>query len=123
LGSLLEEDLDKLDDLGILETEDDLEEEHQEDRNPLQFSVFKPATGVAHRGAPWFESIIQDTKLGRIRKQKGAHTSADGSVSVEWEVIEWTGADEGGEEETYTGKRKIGEVDAGHEDGDAMHMA
>lgn len=46
------------------------------------------------RGMPYFEEIIENSRLGRIRRQKGGHTSADGSSKVQWEVVEVGGDDE-----------------------------
>jgi len=66
------------------------------------------------KGTPWFEELVEDTRLGRFKKQKGGHVSRDGSVRVEWEVVEWTEGDDADDEagETPTpAKRKIGEVE------------
>ena len=63
------------------------------------------------RGAPWFEEMVQNTRLGRIKQQRGGHESRDGSVRVEWEVVEYTEGDDADDEGTGTSsKRKIGEL-------------
>lgn len=73
------------------------------------------------RGAPWFEEIVENTRLGKIKQQRGGHASNDGSVRVEWEVVEWTGeeeaedADDEGVAAAATGKRKLGELEGGHD--------
>jgi hypothetical protein len=115
LGSLFDEDLERLEELGLLHIESDAEN----DSAPLESDVDRalPPQGVAHRGAPWFESMIEDSPLGRLKRQKGGHTSGDGSVSVEWEVVEFTG-DTGEDEPSSTGKRKLGEL----EEQDDSHM-
>lgn len=114
LGSLLEEDLSQLEDLGLLESERETEpqgEEKQTAPQSSQVSLFRPARGAAHRGAPWFESIVEETRLGRIKRQKGGHTSADGTMNMEWEVAEWTSTADDAEEANVANKRKIEDVD------------
>jgi len=62
------------------------------------------------RGAPWFEEIVRNTRLGRFKQQRGGHTES--GVHVEWEVTEWTEGDDGDDEGSATpSKRKIGDVD------------
>ena len=46
------------------------------------------------RGAPWFEEIVKNTALGHFKQQRGGHTSRNGNVKVEWEVVEWTEGDD-----------------------------
>jgi hypothetical protein len=38
--------------------------------------------------------MVEGSRLGRIKRQKGAHTSADGARTVQWEVVEIGGDDE-----------------------------
>ncbi|KAF2215822.1 hypothetical protein CERZMDRAFT_65218 [Cercospora zeae-maydis SCOH1-5] len=40
------------------------------------------------RGVPYFEDMIENSRLGRIRRQVGGQTSRHGTSSVQWEVIE-----------------------------------
>jgi len=40
------------------------------------------------RGLPYFEEMVENSRLGRIKRRKGGHTSADGMRRVEWEVLE-----------------------------------
>ena len=72
---------------------------------------------ISVRGAPWFEDLIENSKLGTLRRRKGGHTSKDGSVSVEWEVAEWESSGAGGigsgnapADVQAIGKRKLGDV-------------
>jgi hypothetical protein len=108
LGSLFDEDLEQLEELGLLRLEDNSESE----TTPQETQVSQAARpqGVAHRGAPWFESMIEDSALGRLKRQKGGHTSADGSVQVEWEVVEFTGGVES-DDAGSGGKRKLAELE------------
>jgi hypothetical protein len=118
LGSLIDEDLDRLGDLGLLD-ENETEVLHIQNAKGTESSSrqivsgVKSTDGIVNRGAPWFEDLIEDSQLGRLRRQKGGHTSADGSVKVEWEVVEWSSADQ--QEEGPTGKRKIGQLEASPE--------
>lgn len=52
-----------------------------------------PAHRMQNRGMPYFEEMVEDSRLGRIKRQKGGHTSRDGKTTVEWEVVE-IGSDE-----------------------------
>ena len=83
-----------------------------ETTRPLPRALFKPTQGVEHRGAQWFEELVEDSLLGRIKRQKGKHMSTDGRTQVEWEVVEWTADSEDTSEASTlgTGKRKLGEV-------------
>jgi len=74
--------------------------------------LFKPTQGVEHRGARWFEELVEDSLLGRITRRKGKHTSTDGGTQVEWEVTEWMAGNEDTSELSTPdiGKRKLGEL-------------
>ena len=112
-------------------SDDDLEEEEQKDVSTgvmttqedksiqQQRQSLKDAkrNEMAIRGAPWFEDLVENSKLGTLRRRKGGHTSKDGSVSVEWEVAEWESSGDGGfgvedlaGDVQGTGKRKLGDV-------------
>ena len=60
---------------------------------------------------PWFEGLVEGSRLGRVtRKAVGV---GEGSVRVEWEVVEWTEEEDGeggGERAASPRKRKLGEV-------------
>ncbi|KAE9982599.1 hypothetical protein BLS_005736 [Venturia inaequalis] len=108
LGSLIDEDLERLQQHGMLEFEGESGEENEETAvKAMDVEKHRPVQGSLHRGAPWFEDMV-----GRIKRQKGGHmtTSNDGTVEqVEWEVTEWNEEDD---ENTRTPpKRKIGEVE------------
>ncbi len=49
--------------------------------------------GMHNRGLPYFEELVEHSRLGRIKRRKGGHVSGDGRTTVEWEVIE-IGGDE-----------------------------
>ena len=72
-------------------------------------------------GKPWVENIIEGSRLGKMRRRRGGNTSLDGTVKVEWEILEFDGDDTAGSDDNNTnGKRKIGEV-AGDLDIEARH--
>jgi hypothetical protein len=98
LGSLLDEDVEQLDVLGLLgESEwesdgggpgggDDRRQQHKK----LQVAEDPLGWVVRRAGAPWFEDMVHDSRLGRLRRRRGGVESADGRVSVEVEVVEYT---------------------------------
>ncbi|KAF2662596.1 hypothetical protein K491DRAFT_700352 [Lophiostoma macrostomum CBS 122681] len=110
--SLLEEDQEQLGQLGFLPSGDSSDEDAAIIAGPSKArSVAKSEPQT--RGAPWFEEMVENTRLGRIKQQRGGHSSRDGSVRVEWEVMEWTEADDADDESAGAGassKRKIGEL-------------
>ncbi|KAI5367313.1 hypothetical protein Slin15195_G024400 [Septoria linicola] len=115
LGSLLNESLDKLEALKIMPDSDTEEESPQ---SPQTIAPQVPDARIAtrqhvapdgsqhfgvpvraaesssglhrmsDRGVPYFEEMIEHSRLGRIRRQIGGHASCDGSSSVQWEVVE-----------------------------------
>jgi hypothetical protein len=49
-------------------------------------------------GIPWFEEMIEGSRLGRIMKTRcGVGVSDDSSTTIEWEVTEWMDEDPSGE--------------------------
>ncbi|CAK7223515.1 hypothetical protein SBRCBS47491_005231 [Sporothrix bragantina] len=115
------------------EGEDEEEEEEDEAEKAVEsLKRAKPGDGPLGRimsstGIPWFDSFVEGSRLGRhlLRQQKqnlkqaltqsgdsGAHIrrhdagsaqSADGSVQVEWEVLEWTEGDDDDDENNKAG--------------------
>jgi hypothetical protein len=129
LGSLLDEDLGRLDELGLLgdsDTDVDADADADTDAQPpssvgaekeqqlrlREEGLRVGSSWVRQRGAPWFEGLVHDSPLGRLRRRKGGLESDDGMVSVEWDVVEWTGLDE----EVGGAKRKLEHVAGGQED-------
>ncbi|PWY90057.1 hypothetical protein BO70DRAFT_359046 [Aspergillus heteromorphus CBS 117.55] len=66
-------------------------------------------------GIPWFEELIDGSRLGRLMKtRRGVGVSDDQSTSFEWEVTEWTSGESGarrqvGSTTQAAGKRKRGQ--------------
>lgn len=124
LGSLLRESLDRLEALQLYgDSEEESERElvrdegetiNNEDHIPTNEESIAGVDGPAaiaptstasrqrpvvthrmhNRGMPYFEEMVEDSRLGRIKRWKGGHTSADGARSVEWEVIEMDGQED-----------------------------
>ncbi|KAF9731186.1 hypothetical protein PMIN06_008090 [Paraphaeosphaeria minitans] len=111
VGSLLDEDQALLGELGYLPGGE------SSDEDTVIPGSSRPTEAVAPsdqqpRGALWFEEIVKNTALARFKQQRGGHTSRDGSVKVEWDVVEWTEGDDADDEGGVTpSKRKIGQLD------------
>ncbi|KFH49101.1 hypothetical protein ACRE_002030 [Hapsidospora chrysogenum ATCC 11550] len=115
LGSLLREDLRDLEDMGLIPDASDDAEEKGEKGDTQMTSASQPSRSTALResyGVPWFDSLVEGTRLGNMRRSRGVQRSQDGRVKVEWEVVEYSGGGSGSggsEEDTDTGtpgKRK-----------------
>jgi hypothetical protein len=110
LGSLLSESVDMLEAMNIVSAsdsdtealvkEDEVNEESHiptsEDSMggveatpaPPQDVTYLRPSAMQNRGMPYFEEMVENSRLGRIKRQKGGHTSRDGRTTVEWEVFE-----------------------------------
>jgi len=94
---------------GVLPIDLGQEEEGQRKENSSELAA--QAQGREIKGVPWFEEMVEGSALGRLRRRRGWQTSADGSSTLEWEVVEFEGGEGGdGAEGGSATKRKIGEV-------------
>lgn len=98
-----------------MEIEDESEEDTVGGDARAETETFAPVQGTTHRGEPWFESMVEDSRIGKLTRKRGGHTSTDGRVQYEWEVVEMTTPDELA---SSSAKRKLGET----EEGDDTHM-
>ena len=131
LGSLLREDLADLEDMGLIPEPDDSssssspEEEGEGERGAASAAAV-PVRSTALResyGVPWFDGMVEGTRLGRMRRSQGIQRSQDGNVNIEWEIVEYTdgtgqgvGGNSAADEDvemgsSKPGKRKLGEMD------------
>ncbi|ROT38804.1 hypothetical protein SODALDRAFT_333428 [Sodiomyces alkalinus F11] len=101
LASLCGEDLRDLEDMGLIPGSEDVgpslvSEGRGGPVKPAQTTV--SAVERTTRGVPWFDSLVEGSRLGNIRRsQEVEQSEGGGGVRVEWEVIEWTeGEDEAG---------------------------
>jgi hypothetical protein len=141
LGSLLNESIDQLEALKIIpdttDDEDGLvtggeinEEDHipsnEEEEGGVEGGPDSPerarqlSTQSSHsmqgRGMPYFEEMVENSRLGRIKRQRGGQTSQDGRTVVQWEILEIGGEDEptpmetepAGGDETSNKRQKLG---------------
>ena len=123
LGSLASEDLDDLEERGLVPAEAATADEAQRQQQQQQAEREQEGGGTlvsSGEGAttvPWFETLVQGSRLGRMRRtRKGGAQSRDGSVTVEWEIVEWDDGGSGGSSVDGNGKRKLGDVDASEKD-------
>ncbi|KAL9632553.1 MAG: hypothetical protein Q9164_005254 [Protoblastenia rupestris] len=112
MGSLKSESLERLQDAGLLDTTDD--DQDVTERSTTSKTVAK-RTSKEVKGNPWFEEMIEGSDLGRIKRRRGGQTSSNGNTTVEWEIVEIGGEDDGGTG-IGTAKRKLGEVGEGDDD-------
>lgn len=108
MGSLKSESVELLQEAGFLDGPEQ-DEKVPTSARPSRTEVTRPTHAREVRGNPWMEEMIEGSELGRIKRRKGGHTSADGSTKYEWEVVEIGGSDTE-YNGTATGKRKLGEV-------------
>lgn len=109
VGSLLDDDQQLLSTLGFFGDNSDGETSAAVQTNPTP-TVARSEPQA--RGAPWFEEIVRNTRLGRFRQQRGAQL--ENGVQVEWEVTEWTEGDDDGENVSATpSKRKHDDLEGG----------
>jgi hypothetical protein len=119
LGSLVGDDLRDLDELGLLPEGALGELEGPGDKAPMTTTTLPIGAvedqqhAVAHDVVPWFESMLQGSSLGRVRRSRGKRQTQDGRVGMEWEVVELLPEDEAAEGDTQgMGKRKLGDVES-----------
>ncbi|KAF4626004.1 hypothetical protein G7Y89_g12158 [Cudoniella acicularis] len=110
LGSLAGSDLRDLEDLGLLPQKafEDAENNKEKVENVVPYADSNNLSGEANEGLPWFETMVEGSRLGKMKKSRGATHSGNGRYKIEWEIVEWT--DESENEVTSPGKRKLGEV-------------
>jgi hypothetical protein len=109
LGSLDSGDLRDLEELGLLPKE--VYEDVENDKGKIESVVASPTGPLnvdAKEGLPWFESLVEGSKLGSVSRGRGVKKVGGGRFTVEWEIMEWTEADE---EDRSPGKRKLEEVE------------
>jgi len=115
LGSLTASDLRDLEELGLLPDGSTADVDTQTSEAAV------PGTNISeYEGLPWFETMIEGSNLGRVKRSKGKGLTKDGRVRVEWEIVEWT--DDGAEGDTQmTSKRKLAAVDGSDAAMEGMH--
>lgn len=126
LGSLVNQDLRDLGELGLLppEAAEGLESPPPSDRitpagaQDLQRGAVAQTPVRVRQGLPWFESMIDGSQLGRVKVRRGEEEK--NGRRVEWEIVEWTEGDEQSRREASPTKRQrtgAGEGDLGQSEG------
>lgn len=111
LGTLSSDKLRNLEELGLLpkEATADIEQEKQKQSELASTKSDKPTAEPEHHGLPWFDTLVEGSKLGNMKMSMGSKRSRDGHVRVEWEVVEWTADGEEQAPASAAAKRKLGE--------------
>jgi hypothetical protein len=85
---LLREDLRDLEDMGLIPEEED---DRSLTRQPSDVVVGRNTALRQSYGVPWFDGMVEGTRLGNMRRSQGVKQSQDGRVKVEWEIVEYSG--------------------------------
>jgi hypothetical protein len=109
LGSLSGGDLRDLDELGLVPKEA-LEELEVGGEVGSTTVVGEEPYGEGREVVPWFESMLQGSSLGKVRRSRGTRQSQDGRVRMEWEIVELLPDDD--ENAQVSGKRKLVDIDS-----------
>jgi len=120
LGSLTGSDLRDLGDLGLLPKEalGDVDTDVSEAVAP--HTEGNVILAEDHQGLPWFETMIEGSNLGKVKRSRGHGQTTDGRMKVEWEVVELI--DDGAENEAAgNGKRKHADVEGGDSIMEGVH--
>lgn len=124
LGSLNAADLADLEELGLLPSGEDEDEVVIVPTLPAlvgDSDVAMDGSGdktVALRArqtegaVPWFDTLMEGSRLGTLRTTKGHSESRGGAVRIEWEVVEWSEDEPETPESARNGKRKLGDRDS-----------
>lgn len=92
LGSLLREDLRDLEDMGLIPDPSEASEtEDAGDEAEAGTASSRPSRTTALResyGVPWFDGLVEGTRLGKMRQSRGVERSHDGRINIQWEVVE-----------------------------------
>ncbi|KAH6610679.1 hypothetical protein Trco_000699 [Trichoderma cornu-damae] len=86
LGSLLREDIRDLEDMGLIPEDGD---EGSTSRSEAAPATPTKRTALQHSfGVPWFDGLIDGSRLGSMRRSYGAKRLRDGQTIVEWDIVE-----------------------------------
>lgn len=114
LGSLASNDLRDLENLGLLprEASDDWDV-----TDTTVAGLVRSRGEQSQASVPWFESMVEGSGLGRVKRSKGSRT--EGNTKVEWEVAEWTDGDDG--QTANVSKRKLETLEGDDSVMDGLH--
>jgi hypothetical protein len=86
LGSLVREDIRDLEDMGLID-----DGASSADLDTTATSTEKDLALRQSYGVPWFDSMVEGTRLDRMRRTHSIQRSTDGDVTIEWEIVEFAG--------------------------------
>ena len=114
LGTLSSDKLRNLEGLGVLPREATAEysvHEPNDNDDKIDAAISADSAVLVERnqGLPWFDTMVEGSRLGNMKKSMGVQRSRHGNVRVEWEIVEWTADDEGSGTPNST-KRKLDDV-------------
>ncbi|KAI9646155.1 hypothetical protein NHQ30_005595 [Ciborinia camelliae] len=112
LGSLASSDLRDLEELGLLPRE--ALEDAQNEKETIESVIPPTNNNGGEQGLPWFETMVEGSRLGKMKTSRGMRAVTDGRIKVEWEIVEWTAEDDDTQTST-TGKRKLDATSAGED--------
>ena len=115
LKTLRSESFDRLEDAGFLSgvsSEDEKDEAREANKKPKHVRTIGQGREV--RGSPWFEEMIEGSRMGRLKRRRGGEISSDGSTRVEWEVTEFDSG-EPDDGSVNNNKRKLGSLGEGED--------
>ena len=91
-----------------MSSEDEGEETRESAKKPKHVTAIGQGREV--RGSPWFEEMIEGSRMGRLKRRRGGQISSDGSTRVEWEVTEFDGGEPDEGSVHNNNKRKLGSL-------------
>lgn len=94
VGSLGRESVGVLEEVGLLGGMSG-EDEEEEGGESGQGDVVLRAGEEREVGVPYYEEVTDMGRRGKIRRRKGGQTSEDGGTTVDWEVVELEGGEDG----------------------------
>lgn len=95
--------------MGVLPAEalQDAENDKEKIENVVPFAGSSTLNGSGNEGLPWFETMVEGSRLGKMKRSSGQQQT--GRYKVEWEIMEWT--DDGEADGTSPAKRKLDEIE------------
>ncbi|KFA68799.1 hypothetical protein S40285_01182 [Stachybotrys chlorohalonatus IBT 40285] len=109
LGSLLREDLEDLEDMGLVREEGEL------GRSPVTTGTRSHDATLQPSGVAWFDRMVEGSRLDKLRRVRTNPQEANAQVEIDWEIVEFPDLDDGTRDpETSIGtptKRKMQDRD------------
>lgn len=85
-------------------------EDAEAGKEKIEKAVSVVGSGGREGNLPWFETLVQGSRLANVQRSWGERTARNGRYRVEWEIVEWNAADDSAQRADSPSKRKIGEM-------------